>query len=142
MISKSLAFRATCGYGGVKNEAATQFPSDRVTYALRAAGDPLGFHTGRGNRSDNQAGSHVRETRLKSVWRWARDAAQWYGWCCAAFCYWRLVKSFLFGTQPNDPGTLALAGVVLAKRRDSRGVCAGMAGVANRSRRGSAERIG
>jgi macrolide transport system ATP-binding/permease protein len=25
----------------------------------------------------------------------------------------RLVKSFLFGTQPNDPGTLALAGVVL-----------------------------
>ena len=25
----------------------------------------------------------------------------------------RLVKSLLFGTQPNDPGTLALAGVVL-----------------------------
>ncbi len=25
----------------------------------------------------------------------------------------RLVKSFLFGTQPNDPGTLVLAGVVL-----------------------------
>jgi ABC-type antimicrobial peptide transport system permease subunit len=25
----------------------------------------------------------------------------------------RLVKSFLFDTQPNDPGTLALAGVVL-----------------------------
>src|SRR5438067_10542828 len=25
----------------------------------------------------------------------------------------RLVKSFLFETQPNDPGTLALAGVVL-----------------------------
>ena len=26
----------------------------------------------------------------------------------------RLVKSFLFETQPNDPGTLAMAGVVLA----------------------------
>ena len=25
----------------------------------------------------------------------------------------QLVKSFLFGTQPNDPGTLALASVVL-----------------------------
>ena len=25
----------------------------------------------------------------------------------------RLIKSFLFETQPNDPGTLALAGVVL-----------------------------
>ena len=25
----------------------------------------------------------------------------------------RLVKSFLFETQPNDPGTLVLAGVVL-----------------------------
>jgi ABC-type antimicrobial peptide transport system permease subunit len=25
----------------------------------------------------------------------------------------RLVKSFLFGTQPNDPATLVLAGVVL-----------------------------
>jgi ABC-type antimicrobial peptide transport system permease subunit len=25
----------------------------------------------------------------------------------------RLVKSFLFGIQPNDPGTLALASVVL-----------------------------
>jgi len=25
----------------------------------------------------------------------------------------RLVESFLFDTQPNDPGTLALAGVVL-----------------------------
>jgi ABC-type antimicrobial peptide transport system permease subunit len=25
----------------------------------------------------------------------------------------QLVKSFLFETQPNDPGTLALAGVVL-----------------------------
>jgi len=25
----------------------------------------------------------------------------------------RLIESFLFGTQPNDPGTLALAGAVL-----------------------------
>ena len=25
----------------------------------------------------------------------------------------QLVKSFLFGTRPNDPGTLALAGVIL-----------------------------
>ncbi len=31
----------------------------------------------------------------------------------AAFSASRLVKSFLFETQPNDPGTLALAGVVL-----------------------------
>ena len=31
----------------------------------------------------------------------------------AALGTFRLVKSFLFETQPNDPGTLALAGVVL-----------------------------
>ncbi len=31
----------------------------------------------------------------------------------AALSASQLVKSFLFGTQPNDPGTLALAGVVL-----------------------------
>lgn len=31
----------------------------------------------------------------------------------AALGAFRLVKSFLFGTQPNDPGTLALAGLVL-----------------------------
>jgi len=31
----------------------------------------------------------------------------------AALIASRLVKSLLFGTQPNDPGTLALAGVVL-----------------------------
>jgi ABC-type antimicrobial peptide transport system permease subunit len=31
----------------------------------------------------------------------------------AALIASRLVKSFLFGTQPNDPGTLVLAGVVL-----------------------------
>jgi ABC-type antimicrobial peptide transport system permease subunit len=31
----------------------------------------------------------------------------------AALIAFRLVKSFLFETQPNDPGTLALAGVVL-----------------------------
>lgn len=31
----------------------------------------------------------------------------------AALIASQLVKSFLFGTQPNDPGTLALAGVVL-----------------------------
>jgi ABC-type antimicrobial peptide transport system permease subunit len=31
----------------------------------------------------------------------------------AALIASRLVKSFLFGTQPHDPGTLALAGVVL-----------------------------
>jgi len=31
----------------------------------------------------------------------------------AALGAFRLVKSLLFGTQPNDPGTLALAGVVL-----------------------------
>ncbi len=31
----------------------------------------------------------------------------------AALIAFRLVKSFLFQTQPNDPGTLALAGVIL-----------------------------
>jgi predicted permease len=31
----------------------------------------------------------------------------------AALIAFRLVKSLLFGTQPNDPGTLAVAGVVL-----------------------------
>ena len=31
----------------------------------------------------------------------------------AALIAFRLVKSLLFKTQPNDPGTLALAGVVL-----------------------------
>src|SRR2546429_787630 len=31
----------------------------------------------------------------------------------AALCAFQLVKSFLFETQPNDPATLALAGVVL-----------------------------
>jgi predicted permease len=31
----------------------------------------------------------------------------------AALVAFRLVKSLLFGTQPNDPGTLAVAGVVL-----------------------------
>jgi ABC-type antimicrobial peptide transport system permease subunit len=31
----------------------------------------------------------------------------------AALIAFRLVKSFLFETQPNDPGTLAVAGVVL-----------------------------
>jgi hypothetical protein len=31
----------------------------------------------------------------------------------AALAASRLVKSFLFGTQPNDPGTLALAGAIL-----------------------------
>jgi len=31
----------------------------------------------------------------------------------AALSASRLVKSFLFQTRPNDPGTLALAGVIL-----------------------------
>jgi ABC-type antimicrobial peptide transport system permease subunit len=31
----------------------------------------------------------------------------------AALSASQLVKSFLFGTQPNDPGTLVLAGAVL-----------------------------
>ncbi len=43
----------------------------------------------------------------------------------------RLVKSFLFETQPNDPGTLALAGIVLLSCRDSRWLCAGKASVPN-----------
>jgi hypothetical protein len=86
---------------------------------------------------------------LESVWRWARNAAPWYRWFCATFYYLlaavglaisvpaalsasQLVKSFLFKTQPNDPGTVALAGVVLLyKRRNSRWPCAGKASLPN-----------
>ena len=56
----------------------------------------------------------------------------------AALIAFRLVKSLLFKTQPNDPGTLALAGVVLLSCRDSRWLCAGKASVPNRCPGGSA----
>src|SRR5207302_1546950 len=49
----------------------------------------------------------------------------------AALSAFQLVKSFLFETQPNDPGTLALVGVVRLKRHDSRRLCAGKASVPN-----------
>ncbi len=66
---------------------------------------------------------------MESVWRWARKrgAVVWMvlrgvlqlaavGLAIsvpAALSASRLVKSFLFDTQPNDPVTLALAGGVL-----------------------------
>ncbi len=33
--------------------------------------------------------SRGKPARSESVWRWARNAAPWYGWFCAAFYYWR-----------------------------------------------------
>jgi predicted permease len=48
----------------------------------------------------------------------------------AALSASRLIKSFLFGTQPNDPGTLALAGVVLL----STAILAGLAPARRASR--------
>jgi predicted permease len=175
-------------YGGLKNEeesamtvfvAVSQFSSDRVTYALRTAGDPLRFvHSVRDivREADSripvtnvvtQAGEIDRTisreltfaklctgfailalltacvglygTMSYSVARQSgeigirmalgaqRGAVVWMvlrrvlllaaaGLAIsvpAALGASRLVKSFLFGTQPNDPGTLALAGAVL-----------------------------
>jgi predicted permease len=175
-------------YGGLKNEeesamtvfvAVSQFPPDRVTYALRTAGDPLRFvqsvHeivrkadpripvtnvvtqaaeidrtisreltlaklcTGfavlalliacvglYGTMSYNVA-RQVGEIGTRMALGAQRGAVVWMvlrrvlllaavGLAIgvpAALSVSRLVKSFLFETQPNDPGTLGLAGVVL-----------------------------
>jgi predicted permease len=179
---------ANLRYGGLKNEAenamtvfvaVSQFSSDRVTYALRTAGDPLRFVQSV-NEIVREADSRIPVTNMVtqaaeidrtisreitfarlctgfailallmacvglygtmsySVARQAgeigirmalgaqRGAVVWMvlrrvlllaavGLAIsvpAALSASQLVKSFLFETQPNDPGTLALAGVVL-----------------------------
>ena len=175
-------------YGGLKNEednamtlfvAASQFPSDRMTYALRVAGDPLRFvesvreivreadaripltnvatQAAEIDRTITQELTFAKlctgfavlalltacvglyGTMSYSVARQAgeigirmalgaqRDAVVWMvlrrvlllaaaGLAIsvpAALGASRLVKSLLFGTQPNDPRTLALAAVLL-----------------------------
>jgi macrolide transport system ATP-binding/permease protein len=178
---------ANVRYGGLKNQessmtvfvAASQISPDRVTYALRTAGDPLSYvrsvHeivreadsripvtnvvtqaaeidrtisrevtfaklcTGfavlallmacvglYGTMSYNVA-RQVGEIGIRMALGAQRGAVVWMvlrrvlllaavGLAIsvpAALVASRLVKSFLFDTQPNDPGTLALAGVVL-----------------------------
>ncbi len=179
---------ANLRYGGLKNEeesamtvfvAVSQFPPDRVTYALRTAGDPLRFvpsvHeivreadsripvtnvvtqaaeidrtisreltfaklcTGfavlallmacvglYGTMSYNVA-RQTGEIGIRMALGAQRGAVVWMvlrrvlllaavGLAIslpAALIASRLVKSFLFETRPNDPGTLALAGAVL-----------------------------
>jgi predicted permease len=175
-------------YGGLKNEeesamtvfvAVSQFPPDRVTYALRTAGDPLryvnsvheivreadsripvtkvvtqaveidqtitreitfaklctGFAVlallmacvGLYGTMSYSVARQVGEIGIRMALGAQRGAVVWMvlrrvlvlaavGLAIsvpAALSASRLVKSFLFGTQPNDPGTLALAGVVL-----------------------------
>src|SRR2546426_3640523 len=177
---------ANLRYGGLKEEsrmtvfvAVSQFSPDRVTYALRTVGDPLGYvksvHeivrkadsripvtnvitqaaeidrtisreltfaklcTGfavlalliacvgiYGTMSYNVA-RQIGEIGIRMALGAQRGAVVWMvlrrvlilaavGLAIsvpAALSASRLVKSFLFETQPNDPGTLALAGVVL-----------------------------
>jgi macrolide transport system ATP-binding/permease protein len=175
-------------YGGLKNEeenamtvfvAASQFSPDRVTYALRAAGDPLRFVQSV-REIVREADSRIAVTNVVTQaaeidrtisrelafaklctgfavlalltacvglygtmsYSVARQVGE-IGICMAlgaqrgavvwmvlrrvlllavaglaisvpaALIASRLVKSFLFGTQPNDPATLVLAGVVL-----------------------------
>ena len=179
---------ANLRYGGLKNEeesamtvfvAASQFSPDRVTYALRTAGDPLRYVKSvheivreadsripvtnvitqaaeidrtisreitfaklcsgfavlalliacvglYGTMSYNVA-RQVGEIGTRMALGAQRGAVVWMvlrrvlilaavGLAISvpvALSVSRLVKSFLFETQPNDPGTLALAGVVL-----------------------------
>jgi ABC-type antimicrobial peptide transport system permease subunit len=179
---------ANLRYGGLKNEeesamtvfvAASQFSQDRVTYALRTAGDPLryvrsvdeivreadsripvtnvvtqaaeidrtisreitfaklctGFAVlalltacvGLYGTMSYSVARQVGEIGIRMALGAQRGAVVWMvlrrvlllaavGLAIsvpAALSASRLVKSFLFETQPNDPGTLALAGVVL-----------------------------
>jgi predicted permease len=179
---------ANLRYGGLKNEEesamtvfvpVSQFSPDRMTYALRAAGDPLSYVRSvheivreadsripvtnvvtqaaeidrtinreitfaklctafavlallmacvglYGTMSYNVA-RQASEIGLRMALGAQRGAVVWMvlrhvlllaavGLAIsvpAALGASRLVKSLLFGTQPNDPGTLALAGVVL-----------------------------
>jgi predicted permease len=175
-------------YGGLKNEeesamtvfvVASQFPPDRMTYALRTAGDPLryvnsvheivrdadsripvtnlatqaaeidrtisrelmfaklctGFAilalltacVGLYGTMSYSVARQVSEIGIRMALGAQRGAVVWMvlrrvlllaavGLAIsvpAALSASQLVKSFLFGTQPNDPGTLALAGAVL-----------------------------
>jgi predicted permease len=179
---------ANLRYGGLKNEeesamtvfvAVSQFSPDRMTYALRTAGDPLRYVRSVHEivrRADSRipvtnvvtqaaeidgtisrelmfaklctgfavlalltacvglygtisysVARHVGEIGIRMALGAQRGAVVWMilrrvlllaavGLAIsvpAALSASRLVKSFLFETQPNDPGTLALAGVVL-----------------------------
>jgi predicted permease len=179
---------ANLRYGGLKNEeesamtvfvAVSQFSPDRMTYALRTAGDPLryvrsvheivreadsripvtnvvtqaaeidrtisrevtfaklctGFAVlalltacvGLYGTMSYSVARQVGEIGIRMALGAQRGAVVWMvlrrvlllaavGLAIsvpAALSASRLVKSFLFETQPNDPGTLALAGVVL-----------------------------
>jgi macrolide transport system ATP-binding/permease protein len=179
---------ANLRYGGLKNEeesamtvfvAVSQFSPDRMTYALRTAGDPLRYVRSvqeivreadsripvtnvvtqaaeidrtishevmfaklcsgfavlalliacvglYGTMSYNVA-RQISEIGIRMALGAQRSAVVWMvlrrvlllaavGLAIsvpAALIASRLVKSFLFETKPNDPGTLALAGVVL-----------------------------
>jgi predicted permease len=179
---------ANVRYGGLKNEeenattvfvAVSQFSSERMTYALRTAGDPLRYvssvheivreadsripvtnvvtQAAEIDRTISQeltfaklctgfallslliacvglygtmsysVTRQVGEIGVRMALGAQRGAVIWMvlrrvlllaavGFAIsvpAALSGSRLVKSFLFETQPNDPGTLALAGVVL-----------------------------
>jgi macrolide transport system ATP-binding/permease protein len=179
---------ANLRYGGLKNEeesamtvfvAVSQFSPDRMTYALRTAGDPLRFvqsvheivreadsripvtnvvtQTAEIDRTISReltfaklctgfavlalltacvglygtmsysVARQVGEIGIRMALGAQRGAVVWMvlrrvlllaavGLAIsvpAALSASQLVKSFLFETQPNDPGTLALAGVVL-----------------------------
>ena len=175
-------------YGGLKNEeasamtvfvAASQFPLDRATYALRTAGDPLRYvqsvheivrkadsripvtnvitQAAEIDRTINReitfaklctgfavlalliacvglygtmsytVTRQVSEIGIRMALGAQRGTVVWLvlrrvlllvgvGLAVsvpAALIASRLIKSFLFETRPNDPGTLALAGVIL-----------------------------
>ena len=179
---------ANLRYGGLKEEeassmtmfvAVSQFSADRVTYALRTAGDPLGYVksvreivreadsripvtnvvtqaeeidrtisrellfaklctgfavlalliacVGLYGTMSYSVARQVGEIGIRMALGAQRGAVVWMvlrrvlllaavGLAIsvpAALSASQLVKSFLFETQPNDPGTLALAGVVL-----------------------------
>jgi len=195
---------ANLRYGGLKGEespmtvfaAASQFSPDRVTYALRTAGDPLRFvqsvHeivreadsripvtnvvtqaaeidrtisreitfaklctgfavlalltacVGLYGTMSYSVARQVGEIGIRMALGAQRGAVVWMvlrrvlllaavGLAIgvpAALIASRLVKSFLFETQPNDPGTLALAGVVIL----SAAILAGLAPARRASR--------
>jgi predicted permease len=179
---------ANLRYGGLKNQEASsmtvfvpvsQFPSERVTYALRTAGDPLRYvqsvheivreadsrmpvtnvvtQAAEIDRTINReltfaklctsfavlalltacvglygtmsysVARQVGEIGIRMALGAQRGAVVWMvlrrvlllagvGLVISvpvALIAFRLVKSLLFNTQPNDPGTLALAGIVL-----------------------------
>jgi predicted permease len=135
---------ANVRYGGLKQgssmtvfTAASQSSPDRVTYALRAPGDPLRYVRSV-HEIVREADSGIPVTNVitqaaeidRTISREATFANLCTGFAVprrvlllaavglavsvpAALTASRLVKSFLFGTQPNDPAILALAGVVL-----------------------------